>query len=122
MLDSKTHIQQAKHNEQLVEYLDGSVYFDWRATCVFYAALHYVQAYFSSRTPAQHFATHVARDTAIEGDSHIGGIWNDYRSLKDWSIRARYDGRKPSDSDFKNDILKSLSNLKKQINTYIPVS
>ncbi len=89
---------------------------------MFYAALHYVQSYFVSRTTAKHFAKHIDRDAAIESDTHIGGIWNDYRSLKDWSIKARYDAKKPSNSDFKNDILKSLANIKKEINRYIPLT
>lgn len=85
MLDPKGHIQQAKHNEQLAEFLNDTPYGDWRATALFYAALHYVQAYFLSRTPPQHYSTHFDRDTAIENDPHIGGIWSDYRSLKDWT-------------------------------------
>ena len=121
MLNPKEHIQQAKHNEALEEYLRGTTYFDWRATCLFYAALHYVQAYFVDQSPAQHFTKHSDRDTAIENDTHIGGIWNDYRSLKDWSQKARYSGKKPTDDEFKNDISKSLVVVKKGINRYIPI-
>jgi hypothetical protein len=122
LLDPKGHIQQAKHNEALAQYLEGTPYPDWRATSLFYAALHYVQAYFLSRTPPQHFTRHSDRDTAIESDSHIGGIWNDYRSLKDWSQKARYDGKKPADSDIKNDIMKSLTAIKKEIHRYLPIA
>jgi hypothetical protein len=122
LLDSKAHIQQAKHNEALEEYLRGTTYFDWRATCLFYAALHYVQAYFVSQHPPQDFTKHSERDTAIESDNHIGGIWNDYRSLKDWSQKARYNAKKPAENDFKTDINKSLAAVKKEINRYIPIT
>jgi hypothetical protein len=122
LLDSKGHVLQAKHNESIAEYLLGTSYPDWRSTCLFYAALHYVQAYFVSRHPPQHFTKHSNRDTAIESDNHIGGIWSDYRSLKDWSQKARYDGRKPTDNDFKTDINKSLAAVKKEINRYTPIA
>ena len=87
----------------------------------FYAALHYVQGYFLSQNPSQPYKTHSHRDAAIRYDTHIGGIWNDYRSLKDWSQKARYEGEKPGDNDFKNDILKSLQAIKKTINQYITI-
>ncbi|HYX53539.1 MAG TPA: hypothetical protein VE783_08805 [Candidatus Limnocylindrales bacterium] len=121
MLDKQGHIQQAKHNEALAQYLEGAPYPDWRSTAYFYAALHYVQAYFVSRTPPQNFKKHSDRDTAIESDGRIGGIWSDYRSLKDWSQNARYIGRKPSDAEIKNDILKSLAAIKKEISRHVPI-
>lgn len=121
MLDSKKHIQQAKHNEQLAEYLTGTAYADWRATSLFYAALHFVQAYFLSLTPPQRYATHFERDLAIENDQQIGGIWSEYRSLKDWSTRARYNGVKPNEADFKSDILKSLAAIKKQVHRHVSI-
>ncbi len=119
MLDPKGHIQQAKHNEALAEFLEGTSYPDWRATALFYAALHYVQAYFLSRTPPKSYVRHSDRDTAIEIDTHIGSIWNHYRSMKDWSQKARYDGRKPTDTEIKSDILKSLGAIRKEVNRYI---
>lgn len=122
MLDSKGHYQQAQHNEQLSEFLNNTPYADWRATCLFYAALHYVQAYFVSRNPPQSYVLHSTRDTAVQSDPHIGRIWNDYRSLKDSTRKARYDGKKPVPADFKNDILKSLGNVKKEIGRYVSIA
>ncbi|HET9836940.1 MAG TPA: hypothetical protein VFR84_01815 [Candidatus Angelobacter sp.] len=122
MLDSKGHTQQAKHNEALAEFLEGTSYPDWRCTALFYASLHYVQAYFMSLTPPKVYKRHSDRDTAIESDTHIGGIWNDYRSLKDWSEKARYGGAKPAAKDIKDDILKSLATIKKEIHRYIPIT
>ena len=121
MLDAIGHIQHAKHNEQLAEFLDGTPYLDWRATSLFYAALHYVQGYLMSQAPPQPYKTHSARDAAIRNDPRIGGIWNDYRSLKDWSQKTRYDGEKPGNNDFKNDILKSLQAIKKAVHQYLTI-
>src|SRR5436853_6578720 len=79
------------------------------------------KGYFLSQNPSQPYKIHSHRDAAIRYDTHIGGIWNDYRSLKDWSQKARYEGEKPGDNDFKNDILKSLQAIKKTINQYITI-
>ena len=120
MLRPKDHVNQGKSNEQLAEYLEGSPYPDWRATVSFYAALHYVQAYFLSLTPPQNPKRHTERDTAIQADRHINtAIWDDYRSLKDWSYRTRYDGYKPSYADFKNEIAPSLIAIKKHLKAFV---
>jgi len=119
LLDTLGHLQHAKHNEQFAEFLESTSYPDWRATALFYAALHYVQSYFLKQIPARPFKTHAARDTAIRLDVHIGGIWNDYRSLKDWSLKTRYEGKQPDEKDFKNDILKSLETIRKTIYPYV---
>ncbi|MGD0510703.1 MAG: hypothetical protein ABSA33_02585 [Candidatus Micrarchaeaceae archaeon] len=114
------HVNQAKFNEQLVSFLEGTAYPDWRATVVFYAAVHYVQAYFSSLTPPLKFSRHKDRDTAIENDKHVSAIWNNYRSLKDWSREARYSGTKPEVKDFKEDIFPSLAAIKKHLRAFLP--
>jgi hypothetical protein len=64
-LDANQHIRQAEHNEALADYLLGTPYPDWRCTVLFYAALHYVQAYFSSQDPPQRFG----RQTEIKRSS-----------------------------------------------------
>ncbi len=83
---------------------------------MFYAALHYIQFYFVSDIPRKSFSSHSKRDTAIAGESRLDKIARDYRSLQDWSQRCRYDGVKPSDDDFKKDIVPSLERIKKHIN------
>jgi hypothetical protein len=114
------HVNQAKNNEQLVAFLDGTAYPDWRSTAVFYAAVHYVQAYFSSLNPPRKFDRHKDRDTAIQDDKYIRAIWNHYRSLKDWSRSARYDGTKPAEKDFADDITPSLTAIKKHLRAFLP--
>lgn len=120
MRKPQDHVNQAKFNEQLVVFLDGTAYPDWRATAVFYTAVHYVQAYFISLTPPRRFDRHKDRDTAIENDKHICAIWNNYRSLKDWSRRTRYDGVKPDPKIFKDDIFPSLAAIKKHLRAFLP--
>ncbi len=115
------HINQARFNEELAEYLDGSPYPDWRATALFYAAVHYIQAYFESRNPPLRFGKHSARETAIQGDKHISAIWDDYRDLKDWSRKTRYSCIKPEKADFASVISPSLLGIKKHLRAFIRI-
>ena len=46
------HIAQAEKNEGLYDNLVGTEFNDWAVTALFYAALHYIDAYIVSRTAA----------------------------------------------------------------------
>ncbi len=84
------HLGKAHHDEQFVSSLDLSTspFIDWAVTALFYAALHYVEAYFA--TMNRHSADHRARDSAIRRDANLRKIYNDYSELKNHSINARY--------------------------------
>jgi hypothetical protein len=118
-LNTTEHVNQAKSNEAVAEYLDGSPYPDWRATALFYAAVHYVQAYFVSLNPPRRFKRHADRDDAIQSDTHISARWDDYRSLKDWSKQSRYSGVKPGANDFRDDIFPALNAIKKHLRAFL---
>lgn len=111
MLNRTTHNSQAEHNEKLVAYLAGTDFTDWQATCMFYAALHYISAYFSHRE-LQECKTHSERDPAVK--QHLNKIYRDYRNLKDWSVSARYKCKKPDLSNLAG-IYESLDKIKKEI-------
>jgi hypothetical protein len=51
MPHKNVHIAQALHNEELAAYLSGTAYPDWIVTSMFYAALHYVEAYLTPCIP-----------------------------------------------------------------------
>jgi hypothetical protein len=77
-----------------------------------------VQAYLLDagyRPPARH----TERDQVIHNDNRIKAIWDDYRALKDWSVRARYGGQKPSEGEFKLDILPSLEAIKSHLHAFV---
>ncbi len=45
----REHIRKAQSNERLIEYLTENIpddYFDWKTTIAFYAAMHYIKAFF----------------------------------------------------------------------------
>ncbi|HUG82488.1 MAG TPA: hypothetical protein VML01_12545 [Bryobacterales bacterium] len=56
---------------------------------MFYAAVHYVQAYFVKN--GYTYQTHTTRDSAIGRDQQISSIYNDYRELQHFSRQARYE-------------------------------
>ena len=117
--DKKTHLAQAAHNEALVEFLDGTPYTDWSATATFYAALHFIQAYFLSKNPPEDPQSHGVRDAAIDNDKFLQQIRNHYRDLQDLSEAARYYGSKPTASELKTGVASYLAAIKKHLKQYI---
>jgi hypothetical protein len=84
------HRAKAENNEFFISELDNP-FWDWAITATFYAALHYVEAYFANKAPALHPATHQMRDNYINSDAKLRSIYIDYRQLEDESRDARYD-------------------------------
>jgi hypothetical protein len=85
------HLARALENETLAEStLDPAkgVCVDWAITMLFYAGLHYVDAYLTQS--AGRPKSHQQRDRIIETNGSLSPIWEDYRRLKDISEQARY--------------------------------
>lgn len=85
------HLQQARHNEALYHHLAtvAPLYIDWQVTALFYAALHYVDAYLSKHNV--HPASHSDRDQPIAMESVLRRIYTPYRDLESRSRDARYE-------------------------------
>jgi hypothetical protein len=85
------HLARAEENEKLAEVLNKNVgvCLDWGITIIFYAALHYIQAYLAGKNFRP--LTHKQRDDEIENNGSLAPIFSDYRRLKDLSRDARYD-------------------------------
>lgn len=68
------HLTKAQANEKFADSLDASVYpnADWALTALFYSAVHYVEAYFA--TKSIHSVDLRARDSAIRRDVKLEGI------------------------------------------------
>jgi len=84
------HVRKAQHDERFVASfdLDSTPYLDWVITALFYSGLHYVEAYFATRS--LHSADHRTRDSAVQRDPNLKQLYNDYSELKNFSINARY--------------------------------
>ena len=81
----------AKANEGFAAALDvnNPVACCWAVTVLFYVAVHYVQAYFSSLDRS--YSTHTTRAAAIHKDSKIRVAYDNYRELENMSREARYE-------------------------------
>jgi hypothetical protein len=90
----RRHLQQAEHNEALFSQLEvfSPQFLDWQVTTLFYAALHYVDAYLATAPPTGvHPDTHRDRLHLVETERNLRPIARDYRLLMTQSVQARYE-------------------------------
>ena len=83
-----TYLEQAQHNREVAEALsdgDSPTSRQWAVTCLFYAAVHYVNAHVGNRPVPDN---HTDRDSYVRGNMQL--IHNDYRWLRTKSQDARY--------------------------------
>jgi hypothetical protein len=85
------HLDKARENERFAGTIDTTTLcaLEWAVIANFYAALHYVQAYFAARKIS--FKLHTNRATAIARDEKLKTIYPDYRAMQDASEAARYE-------------------------------
>ncbi len=109
------HREKAEHNEFFVKNV-GNPFFDWQVSGTFYAALHYVDAYFATLNIHPH--THGERTSLV--DIRLTTIYVDYRELLNESRDARYE---PTVAFTQNDVARiqrSLEAIKKVVLPLIP--
>lgn len=77
--------------------LDNQSRIDWALVILFYAAMHYVEAYLAKS--GVHLRSHTTRDNAMSRDSSLRKIFKEYSDLKYFGYNARYEisGFKPTD-------------------------
>lgn len=113
------HLQKARHNEQFVDSFElaSTPYLDWVITGIFYAALHYVDAFLA--TQAVHPGSHSRRDAEVK--LFLGtGFYLDYRALKDDSQDARYRVRQFSAEEVQNEIRPLFQKIKSEVLALLP--
>lgn len=79
-----THLDQAQHNREVADKVEPTSH-QWAITCLFYAALHYVNAHVGSRPLP---TTHADRDAYVRGN--MRSVYLDYRWLRTKSENVRY--------------------------------
>ena len=91
MPDQQKHLAQAQHNEELYHHLSGTTprFIDWQITALFYAALHYVDAYLARFSI--HPSSHEERSMWMGRESILKTIYTAYRDLQNRSRDARYE-------------------------------
>jgi len=106
----------AQDNEEFADTFDLShphKHLRWAVTVIFYAAVHYVEAYFDLRYN-RHHNSHKRRQRSIRNNGQLRRIYNLYRSLEDESRNARYDGKNFSPDDVE-DLKGNLENIKEEM-------
>jgi hypothetical protein len=94
------HLQKATHNERFADSLDLSkrCHLEWAITALFYASIHYIEAYFSRYQV--HCQDHNERAREISRDPRIRTIFEDYRELQTLSTAARYSAKVFAERDY----------------------
>ncbi len=116
------YLQQAAHNLSLATEIrnNKSEYLDWAATCLFYAAVHYLNAYFvklnidiprrhTTSDPNKPGRTDIVRQDPILSST----IYSPYRHLIDESRDARHELMKISVADYDGFLLPQLEKIRR---------
>jgi hypothetical protein len=88
--DRSAHLAKAAQCEAFARWLEsaGNARREWEAVAIFYAALHYIDAYLA--THGFHLADHAARRGYVGRVAALRPITGPYRHLYDLSQAARY--------------------------------
>ena len=117
------YLQQAHHNSEFAADIrkNQCQYLDWAATCLFYSAVHYVNAYLvkcGKAIPRRHSSTdpkNPGRTNIVQQDPSLNTIYGHYRHLDDESRDARYELKRISETDYDNFLLPKLEEIRKFI-------
>jgi hypothetical protein len=119
------YLEQARRNSAFAAHIRRSKceYLDWAATCLFYSAVHYVNAYFVKfgiGIPRRHSSAdrHNPGRTNIVQQEPSLKIAN-YRHLDDESRDARYELKIISKADYDSFLLPRLEEIRKFITSKV---
>ncbi len=113
------HLQIAGNNISFSQSLISEQrYLDWAVTGMFYAAIHYVEAYLADKNV--HSSFHSRRDSAIQQDVNLCIIYDEFSDLKNDSIQTRYYGFIFPLSEIVSRIQPSLNTIRNHISSLLP--
>lgn len=123
MPEAQDHIAKVAHNERLTAYLGAAQqeYPDWIITARFYTALHLVDIVLakSGIHPVRHHGKLNSRDSHVERDVRLSGVFKPYRHLEDLSQTARYTND-PVSSQHLLDSASALKDVRDHIQALVP--
>jgi hypothetical protein len=113
------HLRVAHEDEQLLHQLniDHPCARGWASTVSFYAALHYVEAFFSTQN--KHSADHRTRDSNLSLYPETLAIYDEYSELKNISTGARYYGRYPDKNSLAVEVRPALARVKSEMSKHL---
>jgi len=112
------HLEQARHNEDLLTGLDRDQFGDWAMTVLFYSGLHWIDALLASKNI--HPERHEVRDRLVWKNLELRPIAKDYLSLKTRSVNARYDCVRFDRTQVKDAESRHLKAIKDELKKYFP--
>lgn len=119
MPDTRVHLDQAEHNERFFGSFDQTTYSDWAVTVLFYAALHYVDA-FLAHAGFKYPGGHHTRDGLVNSVTQLRTISTEYFRLKNRSSSARYYSSRFPAPDVERSRNTDLENIKRHIRGLLP--
>jgi hypothetical protein len=124
------YLQQARRNSEFAANIRENhvEYLDWAATCLFYSAVHYVDAYLVKvgiPIPRRHSSggdpKNLGRTNIVQQESSLKTIYIHYRHLDDESRDARYELKRIPEADYDNFLLPQLYEIQKFITAKIMI-
>lgn len=117
------YIQQAAHNLEFATYIRNTKIdcLDWCATSLFYAAVHYVNAYLKHSNipiPRRHSSPdpkQPGRSNIVQQHPVLAAIYDPYRNLDDESRDARYELKQVSERLYDRYLLGEFEKIKQFI-------
>jgi hypothetical protein len=111
----EAHITKADGNAALAlsMTLENQAKIDWTLVILFYAAMHYVEAYLA--TVGQHLRSHTSRDNIVGRDAKLRKIFAEYQDLKYYGYNARYELLGFTANDVTNTAAKHFATIKAHI-------
>lgn len=94
--------------------LDSQTSIDWALVALFYAALHYVEAYLA---PATHVKSHETRDKYFSRDRNLRTVYTEYAELKYFGYNARYDVVPFKTNDVTEHVLKDFDSIRNHLSS-----
>jgi len=113
------HITKAEGNAALATSLplDTQARIDWALIMLFYAAMHYIEAYLA--TLGQHLRSHTTRDAFVGRDPNLKTIYAEYRDLKFYGYTARYEVYAFQAEDVTNHAAKHFATIKANLQSLL---
>jgi hypothetical protein len=113
------HLGKAIGNERFAKSLALSEppWIEWALTAMFYAAMHYIEAYLATR--GQHPRSHVTRDGFVGREPNLKRIFIDYQELKTYGLNARYEMVAFKANDVTEHATRSLETIKAHIDSLL---
>lgn len=119
MPDVASHLNQARHNEGFYTATDKNVYSDWAMTAIYYAALHYIDAFLASVGVLDPGA-HKGRDEEFGRKAVLRPVYPEYFRLKNRSENARYYCRRYPMAELERSYRNDLIALREHILRLLP--